>query len=177
MIVTDVTRANLGMCADADDFVILVNGTKEEAEAMKVRVRDKLVSMGLQLSEEKTKLTHWSEPIRFLGYEVQGRLRDKGVQIKAIFSIPADKVERIREEIRQVCGCHQIPEADAMSRVSQIFRGWCNYYRFASAPQATFSRLSYFAWWQFCALPGPTASVQCGSCPPEEQTGQTPACG
>jgi group II intron reverse transcriptase/maturase len=139
----------LGYVRYADDFVILVNGPKEEAESIKARVKDKLASMGLQLSEEKTKLTHWSEPIRFLGYEVQGRMRDKGVQIKAIFSIPADKVERIREEIQQVCSCHQIPEADAMSRVSLMYRGWCNYYRFASAPQTTFSRLSYFAWWQF----------------------------
>lgn len=141
--------SKLGYVRYADDFVILVNGSQEEAEAVKSQVADKLGSMGLKLSEEKTKLTHWSQPVRFLGFEVQGRMRDKGVQIKAIFSIPADRCERIRQEIQQVCGCHQIPEADAMARVSLVFRGWCNYYRFASAPQKTFSRLSYFAWWQF----------------------------
>ena len=122
----------LGYVRYADDFVILVNGSQEEAETVKAQVADKLGSMGLKLSEEKTKLTHWSQPVRFLGFEVQGRMRDKGVQIKAIFSIPADKCERIRQEIQQVCGCHQIPEADAMARVSLMFRGWCNYYRFAS---------------------------------------------
>ncbi len=133
----------------ADDFVILVNGTKAEAEAVKSQVADKLLSMGLELSEEKTKLTHWSRSVSFLGYTIKGRRREKGVQIKAIFSIPDEKTRRIRENIRRVCGLHHIPEADAMARVSQMFRGWCNYYRFASGPQNDFSRLSYFAWWQF----------------------------
>ena len=36
-----------------------------------------------------------------------------------------------------------------MARVGLMYRGWCNYYRFASGPQRDFSRLSYFAWWQF----------------------------
>lgn len=141
--------AKFGYVRYADDFVILVNGTKAEADAAKTRVANKLHSMGLELSDEKTRLTHWSKPVRFLGYHVRGRRREKGVQIKAIFSIPDEKVRRIREEIRRVCGLYHIPEADAMARVSLIFRGWCNYYRFASGPQRDFSRLAYFAWWQF----------------------------
>ena len=139
----------LGYVRYADDFLILVNGTKEDAIAIKSKVKDKLDSLGLELSEEKTKLTHWRKPVTFLGYNVQGRLRKKGVQIVAIFTIPQEKVRRIREEIQKVCGYHHIPEADAMARVSLVFRGWCNYYRFASAPQEDFSRLSYFAWWQY----------------------------
>lgn len=141
--------AKFGYVRYADDFVILVNGTKAEAEAVKAQVANKLLGMGLTLSEEKTKLTHWRTPVSFLGYEIQGRLREKGVQIKAIFSIPSEKVRKIREDIRTVCGWHQVPEADAMARVSLMFRGWCNYYRFASGPQTEFSRLAYFAWWQY----------------------------
>jgi 5-methylcytosine-specific restriction endonuclease McrA len=30
-----------------------------------------------------------------------------------------------------------------------MFRGWCNYYRYATAPQATFSDLSRYTWWQY----------------------------
>lgn len=141
--------AKFGYVRYADDFVILVNGSKAEAEQVKRQVADKLCSLGLELSPEKTKVTHWRRKVLFLGFHIQGRMREKGVQIKAIFSIPEEKVRRIREEIRKVCSLHQIPEADAMARVSMIFRGWCNYYRFASGPQTDFSRLSYFAWWQF----------------------------
>jgi group II intron reverse transcriptase/maturase len=141
--------AKLGYVRYADDFVVLVNGSKEEAEAVKIRVKDKLHSMGLELSQEKTKLTHWRRPVTFLGYNIQGGMRDKGVQIKAIFSIPYEKYRRIREEIQRVCGWHHAPEADVMARVSLMYRGWANYYRFASGPQRMFGRLSYYAWWQF----------------------------
>jgi hypothetical protein len=30
-----------------------------------------------------------------------------------------------------------------------MFRGWCNYYRYATAPQATFSDLSKYTWWRY----------------------------
>jgi group II intron reverse transcriptase/maturase len=133
----------------ADDFVVMVNGTKEEAEIVKRQVADKFGSMGLTLSEEKTRLTHWRDPIRFLGYEVQGRLRPKGVRITAIFSIPTDKARQVAREIQTVCSWHQLPEADVRCRVGAIFRGWCNYYRYASGPQRVFGRLAYRAWWRY----------------------------
>jgi RNA-directed DNA polymerase len=42
----------------ADDFVVLCNGTKAEALAMKEELRGLLSTMGLTLAEEKTKVTH-----------------------------------------------------------------------------------------------------------------------
>src|SRR6516165_4584093 len=42
----------------ADDFVVLCNGTKAEALEMKEELKVVLDSMGLTLSEEKTKVTH-----------------------------------------------------------------------------------------------------------------------
>ena len=46
----------------ADDFVVLCNGTKAEALAMKEELRGLLSTMGLTLSEEKTKVTHITIP-------------------------------------------------------------------------------------------------------------------
>jgi len=43
--------------------------------------------MGLKLSVEKTRITHWDKPITFLGYHIHGELRDRGVQIKAVLTI------------------------------------------------------------------------------------------
>jgi RNA-directed DNA polymerase len=42
----------------ADDFVVLCNGTKAEAQAMKEELKGVLTNMELTLSEEKTKITH-----------------------------------------------------------------------------------------------------------------------
>ena len=42
----------------ADDWVVLCNGTKAQALAMKEELKGVLKKMGLELSEEKTKVTH-----------------------------------------------------------------------------------------------------------------------
>src|SRR5262245_26256344 len=54
-------KANFLYLRYADDFVVLCNGTKEQAHAMKEELGGLLSSMGLQLSEEKTKGTHITE--------------------------------------------------------------------------------------------------------------------
>ena len=45
----------------ADDFVVFCNGSKAEALAMKEELKELLNTMGLTLSEEKTKVTHITE--------------------------------------------------------------------------------------------------------------------
>jgi hypothetical protein len=48
-----------------------------------------------------------------------------------------------------VSGYHHIPEVDAMIHMSAMFRGWCHYYRYATAPQAPCSDLSRDTWWRY----------------------------
>jgi hypothetical protein len=80
----------------------------------------------------------------FLGYRLHGKPTKKGTSIKPILSIPREKVQRIKESLRMVGEYHQIPEVDAIVQMSAMFRGWCNYYRYANGPQATFEDLSRY---------------------------------
>ena len=130
----------------ADDFLVMVAGNKQEAEATKEKIKAKLSEMGLRLSEEKTKLTHWSRRVRFLGYDIRGKLRDKGVGIKAVLMIPPRKLQTAKKGIRDISRYYHIPEVDVMKQVSAIFRGWCNYYRYANSPQKSFSKLASQTW-------------------------------
>ena len=58
-------------CRYADDFLIGVIGTKEEAQEIKSKVGAFLAQeLHLELSEEKTHITHHDEMIRFLGYDI-----------------------------------------------------------------------------------------------------------
>jgi group II intron reverse transcriptase/maturase len=139
----------IGYARYADDFVIMVQGKKGEAQAIKDEVGKKLQDMGLALSEEKTKLTHWRYKVNFLGYQIHGKPTRKGTSIRPILSIPRAKVQKIKEALRVVSGYHHIPEVDAMIQMSAMFRGWCNYYRYATAPQATFNDLSSYTWWRY----------------------------
>ena len=142
-------QTKLGYVRYADDFVILVNGIEEEAIDIKNKVEDQLATIGLKLSVEKTRITHWDKPITFLGYHIHGELRDRGVQIKAILTIPKEKERLIRRELLKTASYHHIPEPDAMLTISAKFRGWCNYYKYANSPQVVFNRLSQKMWWFF----------------------------
>jgi len=141
--------SKIGYARYADDFVTMVQGKKSEAQAIQDQIWKKLQEMGLMLSEEKTKLTHWRYRINFLGYQLHGKLGRRGTSIRPILSIPHEKLRRIKESLRQVSGYHQIPEVDAITQMSAMFRGWCNYYRYANAPQATFNDLARHTWWRY----------------------------
>lgn len=132
-----------------DDFLILIAGNKLEAEAIKNGVKEKLSEMGLTLSEKKTKITHWSEQVLFLGYHIQGRLRANGIGIQAVLSIPHEKLRKIEDEMQQVSQYYHIPEVDVIKQLSDKYQGWCQYYRYAKAPQRVFSKLRAFTWWQY----------------------------
>lgn len=55
----------------ADDFLIGMIGTKEEAEETKEFLSDFLTEqLGLELSQEETCITHNSKKVRFLGYDI-----------------------------------------------------------------------------------------------------------
>jgi hypothetical protein len=142
-------HTKLGYVRYADDFVILVNGTETDATDVKNKVEDQLATMGLKLSVEKTRITHWDKPISFLGYNIHGELRDRGVQIKAILTVPKEKERLIRRELLKTASYHHIPEIDAMLTMNAKFRGWCNYYKYARSPQVVFNRLSQKMWWFF----------------------------
>lgn len=66
----DPNYKNLQFNRYADDFVVGIIGSREDAERVKADIRDFLAdTLKLTLSEEKTKVTHSSELIDFLGYQ------------------------------------------------------------------------------------------------------------
>ena len=137
----------VGYARYADDFVLMVQGTRPDAQAVKDQIGKKLQEMGLALSEEKTKLTHWRHRINFLGYHIHGKRGRKGTSIRPILSIPHEKLRKIKEALREASGYYHSPELDTITQMSAMFRGWCHYYRYAKAPQAVFSDLSRHTWW------------------------------
>lgn len=64
----------------ADDFLIAVNGNKQDCEFIKAQLTDFICkTLKMELSQEKTLITHSSECARFLGYDVRVR-RDQQVK-------------------------------------------------------------------------------------------------
>jgi len=64
----------------ADDFLIAVNGNKQDCEWIKAKLSEFIRgTLKMELSEEKTLITHSNDCARFLGYDVRVR-RDQQVK-------------------------------------------------------------------------------------------------
>ena len=70
----DRSFRNLHFNRYADDFVVGIIGSRKDAERVKADIRDFLANaLKLTLSEEKTKITHSSELVNYLGYQFSVR--------------------------------------------------------------------------------------------------------
>lgn len=89
----------LKYCRYADDFLLGFQGPKHEAEAIKAEVGTFLKTLGLEMSEEKTHITHaQSEAALFLGYEIS--VAGNRQKISKDQNNPQRKVRRVNGVIR-----------------------------------------------------------------------------
>jgi len=144
----------------ADDFLIGVIGSKDDAEQVKTDVKRFLQDrLKLTLSEEKTKVTHSSEMVRYLGYDItisrsKDTKRDKQGVLRRLWSgvvqlyLPKDKwIAKLHEYnafkiVKDESGkekwkpvhrgflMHK-PKEDIISKYNSEIRGIYNYYRLA----------------------------------------------
>ncbi len=129
----------------ADDFVILVRGTRAQAEALKQQTGE-FLSDRLTLSPEKTRITHVDEGFDFLGFRIV-RLPRPG-RTPVAFSFPSRRaVVGLRRRIKELTGRNMTNlTLDALLHaLNPILRGWTAYYRHA-ASKRTFTYLDHFLW-------------------------------
>jgi hypothetical protein len=136
----------------ADDFLVLINGSKELADTLKMEIGDFLkTKLKLELSEEKTLVTHMaSESVRFLGYEIRKAhentaiVKDKnGIKKRSIngmlqLLVPGDVIRaKLKPFMRNNKPIH-IPERindpvlNTLTAYNAEIRGLYNYYRLAT---------------------------------------------
>jgi RNA-directed DNA polymerase len=131
----------------ADDFVVLVAGTRDHAEQLRAEVAAVLAPMGLRLSEEKTGIRHIDEGFDFLGWRIQRQTRRGTKDKRFIYTWPAQKAlasikARVRTVTRQ--GTNH-PLAHLLHQLNLMLRGWTNYFRHGSSAR-TFKYLGQFTW-------------------------------
>ena len=133
----------------ADDFVVLVHGTRRDAEALWTEVATVLAPIGLRLSDEKTRVCHVNEGFDFLGWRIQRRSRRGQHGRKAIYTYPSKKalasiIGKVRKLTRRAS--HRTL-ADLLRRLNPALRGWCNYFRHGVSSRA-FRYVDHFAFWR-----------------------------
>lgn len=132
----------------ADDFLIAVTGTRDDAEKMRAEVAVVLAPMGLRLSVEKTAITHIDEGLDFLGWRLQ-RHRKRGTQKHYVYLYPSKKaLQAVKEKVKTLCRQDtNLPLAVVLHQLNPVLRGWTAYFRHGVS-SATFQYLSAFTWRQ-----------------------------
>jgi RNA-directed DNA polymerase len=130
----------------ADDFVVMVSGTRANAEALRAEVAATLEPMGLRLSEAKTRVVHLDEGLDFLGFRIQ-RKRKRGQTKRYVYTYPSKKaVMAIKAKVRTLTHRSQFSTLFALlSRLNSTLRGWAAYFQHGVSKR-TFSAIGVFAW-------------------------------
>lgn len=156
----------------ADDFLIAVNGSKEDCEWIKAKLTDFIHGeLNMELSQEKTLITHSNSPARFLGYDIRvrrdqqikprhkknGKDKQRTMNYTVEFLIPMQaKIEKFLfshgvAKQRADNGKLEPCKRDALLRLTDLeivatydaeLRGICNYYYLAS----NYRSLNYFSY-------------------------------
>ena len=134
----------------ADDFVVLCDGTKRQAEEMRQELAQFLTTtLKLELSIEKTQITHVSRGFIFLGFQIERTIGRGGKPVPKV-RIPDTALRRIRHKIEQVLApatCQASVRAKIIA-LNRVIRGWCEYYRSTASPGVYFRRLNYQVFWK-----------------------------
>lgn len=133
----------------ADDFVILVNGTRDHALALRDEAAAILAPMGLRLSSEKTGIRPIDEGFDFLGWRIQRRTKRGHAHRKVIYTIPSRKalasvMKKVRSQTRRA---QHKTLADLLDRLNPVLRGWCTYFQHGVSSR-TFNYLDHYSWWR-----------------------------
>jgi RNA-directed DNA polymerase len=126
--------------------VVLVAGTREHAEALRGEVAAVISTIGLRLSEEKTRIVHIDEGFDFLGFRIQ-RHTKRGTAKCFVYTYPSKKaLASIKAKVRGMTrGATDQSLTIMLHRLNPVLRGWTNYFRHGVS-KATFDYLRAFSW-------------------------------
>jgi len=123
----------------ADDFIV-TSKTEEVAKEVKELIKEFLKERGLELSDEKTLITHIDDGFDFLGWNFRkygGKLLVKPAEksIKKVTEAISLKIERGKAWTQETL----------IHEINPIITGWTNYHRHVVASE-TFNKLDSRVW-------------------------------
>ena len=114
----------------ADDFVITAT-RKETLEEIKMIISEFLDSRGLELSIEKTVITHIEKGFDFLGWNF------RKYNNKLLIAPSKKSILKVSSNIRRTIKLNLMQKQEILiKRLNQIIRGWCNYHKHVCSKKA-----------------------------------------
>ncbi|MFJ2610554.1 group II intron reverse transcriptase/maturase [Streptomyces sp. NPDC087425] len=139
-------RPNWRIVRYADDFVVLVDGSRDDVARLREDIADVLHPLGLRLSPAKTQIVHMSDGFDFLGFHIQWR-RKRGSNKWYVYTFIAKRpIRQLKDKIRALTNrTSQQDPGTVLKRINSILRGWVNYFRHAVC-KTTLKALDHFVW-------------------------------
>ena len=101
----------------ADDFVILCKTESEAKKALEL-VRNFLDGMKLEMSPEKTKISHFSKGFDFLGFTIKSR----SIRMKT------KSMEKFKNNVRNITTRSHNLDRNVIKKLNRVIRGTVNYF-------------------------------------------------
>ncbi|MEJ2169216.1 MAG: group II intron reverse transcriptase/maturase [Desulfobacterales bacterium] len=132
----------------ADDFIVTAKSRRVLVEEIIPKINAFLSPRGVQLSEQKTKVTHISEGFDFLGQTIR-KFPRKHQQLGKIQIEPSKKsIQSIKDKIKTICrSSGQLTQAQLIDRLNPVLRGWANYHRHVICGKR-FHQIDSFVWFR-----------------------------
>jgi RNA-directed DNA polymerase len=131
----------------ADDFVVMVNGTRAHAEALREETAAVLALVGLRLAEEKTRVVCIDEGFDFLSFTIR-RMRKRGTAKHYVYTIPSKAaIQAIKDKIsaKTYRSTRHLDPGMLIQSINRTLAGWANYFRHGVS-KAAFSAIDAHAW-------------------------------
>ena len=131
---TQYREPNVRFVRYADDWcVFTTRASRNYAEAIRDQIREFLCrECGLELSVEKTHVTHVQDGIDFLGFRLSHEVGQSGKRVPKI-KVGQKALRNVRERLNEAMRRrpHQESVAMRVQRGSAVVRGWAEYFRIA----------------------------------------------
>jgi RNA-directed DNA polymerase len=128
-------QGNCALIRYADDWLVLTNGSKQEAYRLREEFQAFLAEeLQLELAVEKTHVTHVNDGFDFLGFHVRRYVN--GHDRPKLLVTPSDKAQqRLKTTIRAMTARRRFRDTPLLkfSALNAVLRGWSTYYRHSNA--------------------------------------------
>lgn len=146
---TKGSKLKVNVVRYADDFVVLANSKELLEETIKPWVVKFLAERGVELSVEKTQITHIENGFDFLGWNFRKYVPKSHRRVPKLLIKPAkSNVQAFYRRVRDAIGNSGAMTQEALiRRLNPILRGWANYHSPVVAKE-TFSKLDNIIFWR-----------------------------
>jgi RNA-directed DNA polymerase len=142
-------KPTVAYCRYADDFLLIVKGSKQQAEIIRDQCRDFLEGkLALTLNMDKTHITHVNDGFIFLGHRIIRKRGPKG-NMRVVSGIPHDKAKAFSHSLSQaLSGDHSCSKVDKVEQISRKLKGWSQFYRHTDFTAKVYSKIDRIVYWK-----------------------------